>query len=296
MRYSPRTIHRLSGLTAFNYGVFWGRTEDFYVLTRHLIEGIGHRPTLFIVGIEVWSFRPPDNVGSPVFQGMSQRLINTPELSQYLDAYHPMKRAWAAVTDSITTQQLQTGLAGMRRTERRSWPTSLPADSFDADGMLTYYRDLYGTQQDIFDEAEAGTFPVSERLRNRLSASPNRPFEQLDQYLFDGFWNTRIEYFDRFLRLADDYGADVAVVLTPVHPVFRQYLVGQTNYSAQLLNLRALLHEMERRHHSLKAVLDMSRIESFGGDPEGFFDEAHLTTRNADLILRRVLNAVGLMR
>lgn len=296
MRYSPETILRLTGQSAFNYGVFWGRAEDFYVLARHLIEERGHRPSLFIVGLEVWSFRPPDNVGNPVFDGMSQRLVNTPELARHLDGYHPLKRFWAAVTDSLTTQQLRTGLASMRRTTRAPWPTSLPAGNFDRHGMLTYYRDLYGTQEDIFARAEAGTFPVTERLRNRVRVNPRRPFEQLDQYLFETFWDTRVTYFERFLRLADDHGAEVAIVLTPVHPVFRQYLVEHTDYLPLLLRLRALLGEMEQRHPSMRAVVDMSQVENFAGDPEGFFDEAHLTTRNADLILERVLDGIGRVR
>lgn len=121
MRYSAPTIERLSGKRGFDYGVFWGRSEDFYVIAKHFFDDLGERPELFVVGLDVWSFRPHEpGVGTPTFPGLDRRLVNTTTLSRHLDGYTPVKRAWASLTtrSRCTTSGRAFGRAGARRAGR----------------------------------------------------------------------------------------------------------------------------------------------------------------------------------
>lgn len=293
MRYSADTIERLWGKKAFNYGVFWGRPEDFYAIAEHLYEDLGERPEMFIVGLDVWSLRRPEVIGNPVFEGMRRRLINTPTLSRHLDEYSRVKHAWASVTDALSQQHLEEGFRARRGTTRAPWPESLPTRELSAWGGRTWYVNSYNWEvervgTDVFEAVEAGTLRISDAFRERVLKDPRREFDFFSQYVFDELWPKRVDYLERFLASAEEHGTKVAVVLNPVQPLFRQYLLEKSPYASLLERQKALLREMQERHPNLIIVLDVTRIEELGADPEGFFDEIHPATRNCDLILERL--------
>lgn len=93
-------------------------------------------------------------------------------------------------------------------------------------------------------------------------------------------------YFERALELFNRHGVEPVLVIMPYHPevlaAFRAVGWGakEDALSAYLESLR----EAYRFH-----VLDYTDIASFGGDPDAFYDGAHVKASNARRILARAV-------
>jgi len=89
-------------------------------------------------------------------------------------------------------------------------------------------------------------------------------------------------YFERTLRLFNLHGVSPVIVIMPYHPLalaaFRA-----AGWQAKLDDFTSYLRELQRTYRF--SLLDYTDIASFGGTETGFYDGAHITTRNADLIL-----------
>ncbi len=298
MRFSAETIERLSGQRAFNYGVFWGRSEDFYAIAQHLYEDLGERPELFIVGLDVWTLRPPERIGNPAFKGFERRLVNTLALSRHLDEYSVVRRAWASLTDGLSQHHLDEGFRARRGTTRAPFPSRLPTPELSIWGGREWYVNTYDWERErvggnVYEAVEAGDYRITDAFRQHVLADPRREFDFFSQYVFDDFWPKRVAYLERFLAAAEAHGTKVAFVLTPVQPLFRRYLLENSPYAELLAKQKALLAELQEKHANVLTVLDVSVLADVGGDPEGFYDEIHPATRNCDLLLERLYAELG---
>lgn len=286
MRMRPATVERLMGKTAFNYGVFWGRADDFVCIARFLVEDLEHRPDLLIVGLDTWTFAPR-TTPHPVFPGIRRRLLTAPRLAKHHPAVFEPGLTWGHFVDAFNPQQIEHGWAGRRGGTAARKPQAGLAQThmFDTDGTRLFYGALYGKKGPIFDEVEAGTYPIDELL---ATARKERRLRNLYQYRFRGLDDVRLGYFEAMLELADREDIDVVLVLNPVHPIFYDALAEMKLHADNLVALRGTAERMAKTHDSVVAVVDASQIERFGGDSSAFYDEVHYATKNADLILEQV--------
>ncbi len=90
----------------------------------------------------------------------------------------------------------------------------------------------------------------------------------------------------RTIRAFNAWGVRPVIVLTPVHPAFLR-AVGPAGWNRRHADVLRMLHGLRGRF----TVLDASRITSFGGRPDGFYDGVHMrvenTRRLAAWIVRR---------
>jgi hypothetical protein len=90
--------------------------------------------------------------------------------------------------------------------------------------------------------------------------------------------------FEQTVALINSWGVTPVVVLTPVHPLFRQSLAAPWNrMHRKVLDYLAALPSTLRIH-----LVDASSITTFGGTPLAFYDGVHMKVANMRLLLRYV--------
>ena len=295
MRFRPATISRLMGKSAFNFGVFWGRAEDFRCITHHFVDDLQHKPKLVIVGIDTWSFAPAMNE-HPVFPGIRRRLLNAPQLSQHLPGVGWTKRAWANFIDSLSGQQLALSwkLFWDDRHERTEAPRLASSEWFETDGTRVRY---FWEGNEVFEAVETGAYSITEDIRRSIresSQSSVRFVDQFPMYNFDRMDQTKIDYMVETLDVCQRESIQVVFVINPVHPLLYQQLIAHTRHPQHLEELKTMLIQFRRDYSVVSGIIDASDITTLGGDPDGFFDPMHPATRNCDLILERVAAEVHL--
>ena len=79
-------------------------------------------------------------------------------------------------------------------------------------------------------------------------------------------------------------------MLTPTQPevLTAAQHAGWRKRHAEVLRL---LEQLQQQYDF--AVVDMTGVESFGGDPAGFFDATHMTTENQRRMIDAVLSRAG---
>lgn len=292
MQYSPATIQRLMGKTAFNFGVFWGRTEDFLCITRYLVEDLDHRPELLILGIDTWSFVPAMSE-HPVFPGIRRRLLTTPQLVRHLPGANSVKLHWANYIDSLSVQQLRLSWK-LLNDDRYRRTTALPLEDSQwlaRDGTRIRYAGP--TSPNIFTDVESGNYSITQELRQSTRQlhreDPEKGFAtEYFMYDYQDVDQVKVGYMIEFLELCQRENIPIVVAINPVHPFIYQELNRCTRHPKNLDRLRSMLRQYEEEYPVIQGIVDASDIESMGGDPEGFFDGLHPATRNCDLIIEQI--------
>lgn len=91
-------------------------------------------------------------------------------------------------------------------------------------------------------------------------------------------------YFRKLLALYNERGVTPAIVIMPYHPdalsAFRA-----VGWERKQDRLKAYLASLQDDYDF--RVLDYTEIESFGGRPEWFYDGAHITAENAELVFEQ---------
>ena len=79
----------------------------------------------------------------------------------------------------------------------------------------------------------------------------------------------------RTVRLFNAWGVRPVIVLTPVHPAFLR-AIGHFGWNRRHSDVLRLLRGLRGRF----TLLDASRMSSFGGRPDGFYDGVHMRVEN----------------
>lgn len=144
--------------------------------------------------------------------------------------------------------------------------------SYSADGRLIY---------NYYDYLEAKGRTLDTAIRQWVSLMQSR---QRTTAFKRTTWSPNQRYFARTLALLNSFGVRPVVVIMPTHPLAIE-LLGEEQWKKQQDRLQEGLADMATRYDF--ALLDYSRIESFGGDPANFYDGVHVKAANA----RRIVDA-----
>jgi hypothetical protein len=71
----------------------------------------------------------------------------------------------------------------------------------------------------------------------------------------------------------------------PNHPYFVKTLEKETNYLNRMDDLFDFLYGLQSEYSNIVHIVDNSRIENFGGNPNYFFDYMHPTYGNSELMI-----------
>lgn len=297
MRFSPETIKDRWNMSAFNYGVFWGKAEDELLIAKHILLDLKHKPKLFIIGVDTWTFKPHENE-HPVFPGLRRRLINTPDLIKHHPDIAGYQIFWSKVRDLFSIQQLELVYRAFNnpKPKQRKEVAELGENDpqfFQLDGTRIAYGDVYGnSQKDIFNDVENGTYHITQYFEEIVKdPDDEKHFINYSSYHFENFWDKRIGYFEQLIQLAGEHSIKVVLVMNPIHPLFLDYLGKKSKYHLKNQSeLKTLLQRIKRTNDHVLRIVDASQLKNFGGDPDGFYDEIHPSTKNCDLILNMVFD------
>jgi hypothetical protein len=255
-------VERATGLRTFNAAVTAGRPADAYVFTEVVHDTWPQAAPGFLWLLDVEAFlRGP----------LPPSLLAEGRFSRYL----PWRARAAAQLDELGWLASWTGLQASyevwkkhptREKVRASWLKRIAAD---------------GTvRTPPSSEAKAGARAVGRWGEDAVAQY--RSFVRLDP--------EAETYVEKTLSLFASWGGGGVVVLTPTQPevLTAAQAAGWRRRHAEVLRLL----EQLRQEYDF-AVVDMTSVASFGGDPAGFFDATHMTTENQRRMVDAVLERAG---
>ena len=262
MKIEPALVERYTGLRTFNAAVFFGYAEDDYALLRYAVERAGIRPKLVIIGVEWATFAPDPR---------NQYLDRPNQLSEFLPGRPaPMRYAQLAGT-AISWPETSLSLESVDKFILRRKPPELQMH-IEADGYLV---------RDVDERQKAnGSFQLAP-----LMVYSRKLYQQrLRAFTFDP---ERVRYLQELLQYCRERHIRVMVFATPVyHQLYEDEDAADRQREQSALETMRALSEQGGASFD-----DFSHVESFGGDPEAFFDGTHIDAQNATLLATRMLAA-----
>jgi hypothetical protein len=255
MRYDPEHAQRLTGLRGFNLAMTNGKPEDAWAFANWLLERSPDTRLHWVWGIQVSTFyeRP-----------MDPGLLQDERLSRWFPP-----ELLAAQSASLPTDAADVP-ADVRTNRRYRDDGLLLVNSYDKwvkrgrtldQSLDRYIRQQVAKLQGLKAEGDDGEGEAA-----GAEGGGSRPFT----------------YFERTLGLLNDHRVTPLIVSMPVHP---RVLAELRRYDWQRNHDRFVerLEELQGRYDF--AFLDLSEIDTFGGDPAEFYDGVHITRTNADRVI-----------
>jgi hypothetical protein len=262
-RFDPVYARRMTGLASFNFALSNGRPEAAWALVNWLYDRRPGAKLRWVWGVNSATFGDHD---------LDPALLQDQRFSWYFgDALLSAQRKHLpqTVAEMPTRSRLDT---------RRYAPNGLLLwNTYDR------YREIGGTLEKSLDRYIATAVAKVKGAPNVTSAGESG----------GGRTRSRV-HFEKTLRLFNEHGTTPVIVVMPVHPrvlgALKPY--GRDRSHAKLL---AYLHGLQSRYQ-LK-VVDLTRLSSFGGDRNGFYDGVHITRANSDRVIDELVKRVdGVLR
>ncbi|MCE5272622.1 hypothetical protein LLH00_15180 [bacterium] len=273
MRVAPETIQALTGQRGFNLAVNHARTEDFLSLLRYCVLKLDIQPRTVIVGLDIHAFRG--------YYQSDNLLKYYPELSYYIESEQinpllfSMNVGWIKFTKGLSYHQTAMSVRAVRQyLERGKWESSY---KFDSLGTLVYNA----------SEESAADRTGPEKLRVAL-VQAERTYRN-DFASFGGISEFRTECFRKLAALCRKRGIHLVAVMLPYHPQLLKSLKG-SDFERLNAEWNTLMHRLAASEGVV--LVDAQNIDSFGGDPDKFYDEIHMFAENsnrmADYVLKQM--------
>lgn len=287
-------IEHLAGMRGFNFYFTSFTAEDAICLLTHCLEDLNYRPERLLVGLETWTFWPPDHQARIVPE-YRRRLYNVPALYRH----HPdggwAEVVWSKITDCFSREQLQTSWRMWRDSHitRRAWgplhqtPFLLMDGSFDP--FSSNRRFLAGRMYPLDDARE---FDITGALRETVRTDTTHKLRHRSFYDWQGLSPRRIELFEQFLALCQRERITTTLLINPIHPVMRDILHAHTPHRANMAELRSYVRQWKQRYEVIDLVFDASDLASFSGDPDTFSDGTHCGPKNSKRLWEQIVKAM----
>lgn len=247
----PDRIERLTGLRAFNASVSYARPEEYLAMTRYIVEDLGIKPKLIIIGA---------NVGELNHDPIDPQTITNSKLRRYLpiSKKEQMATMFAVLKERFNPAMVRDIFVALFYRAR-----GYPEDrvSFLPNGRQDFDPALSSDHEKI-----ARRIPSAVRLfagETELSTERKR-------------------YFRDFVEFAKKHNIEVRIAILPMPPIFVDVIEKETHYRALYEEFATFLKDVASGHANLR-IFDTTSFESYEGDPWGFNDPTH---PNADTIDR----------
>lgn len=96
-------------------------------------------------------------------------------------------------------------------------------------------------------------------------------------------------YFEATMALFNEHGVTPCIVIMPYHPRALQALSAVAKWKANFEGFKTYLKDLRATYDF--QLLNYTRISSFGGHAEWFYDGAHVTVENSRILLRHAVKA-----
>jgi len=244
-------LQAITGLQTFNYGVYGAQPAIYLAQLRYALR-LGVRPKVVILGVDEFSFGEKNPLGQMDLQ-------MTGDIGLFREVAFP---------DNLEIAARQ--LKSMR-----------PMSTWHS--LVRLLRvDKSKKSQDFGWSPDAVTLEarISEHAKKLFGDHPGDDLIESTRVC-----RRKIEDFREFLALSEAHGAEVRVVLLPMHPEFER-----------LVLTRGLVEVREELHRQLGQIcaefgaiyMDFRKLDRYHGDASEFTDGTHQTSVN----LRRMTNVL----
>ena len=274
MKVQPSYITRLTGLPAFNAAVSSGRPVDSYVFARFLHDRSPLAPTGYLWLLDQEAFA--DDAIDPT-------LLADQTLARYLPRRTLVRGRAADLSRLFSWETLRLSWRTLRNrhTSPPAGPTPQSPPSGEESGPQPVFAPDGYRVSDANTRAQAGGRPLSRGIAQSRQVYLTRYRES-----FPTLAASPREFFERSLAAMNSWGATPVIVLSPMHPRLQRDL-RPYGWSTRHRELVAYLRSLGSRYRF--ALLDMSRIRSFGGSRRFFYDGVHMMPANYRRLVRAVL-------
>jgi len=250
MRFEPAFMEEKTGLKGFNLAMTNGKPEDAWVFAHFLHDRSPRTKLRWVWGVQVSTMYERD---------LEAGLIQDPRLNRYLplDLLVEQGRSLPRTPEEVP----KVARTDLRRYGRDGVVLSNSYDRAEAQGRtLERSLEVY-IKRALAKQQQAPGRSVEKRSRSR-------------------------DYFEATLGYLDAIGGEAVIIAMPVHPEALEALREhgwQDRHERFLAYIRSLRDKYDVR------FIDLSEIESFGGDPEEFYDGVHIKAANARRVITKLV-------
>ncbi|MBL0214098.1 MAG: hypothetical protein IPQ07_09445 [Myxococcales bacterium] len=260
MKIRPSCLAELTGLPAYNFGLSDALIEDMSAVLK-FIQAKGRAPLrVILIGLDARTFDDHAEV--------DPRLLSSAVLGGYLDQTTGL--SWRTVTRALFGKQgLRYGLISLYFHLR---PHARPPQKahFEPDGVVAF---------DQWDPAlAAGTLDSP----GMLARNVERFRGPLSSARFSALSPTRLALFRSLVTAAHNSGTVIHVFLPPLQPAIEEVLASRP-IARRTEELALEMRALERA--GLIVYHPITKVEDFGGDPDGYYDGIHMTDVNSRRLL-----------
>ena len=266
MKFEPKYLQHRTNLRFFNFGVNHGRPEDFLAIVLLYKNSFGQFPKSVLIGVDVAALS--DTVPSDA------RLNAEPKLYSQVRYDLPWTDEFDRLTQLLSYQQFASSIKSIQKvlTSNSLKITSKATEAFDADGVIQYLQ------------------RESERLAGSYDFDKAIQYNELEFLtVFRGMTSlskTRIKYLQKAVAQCEQNGCQVTLFLTVHHPILRETLSNKTAFVRLEQNAKEALQNLA--DESQARFVDLSTIDTFGGDPKEFVDGVHPLEPNTRRMIDRL--------
>lgn len=266
MKLEPSYLQARTNLSFFNFGVNHGRPEDFLAIVQLYNVSTGHFPKSVLIGVDVAALN--DNVPSDA------RLIAEPKLYSFVRNKLPWTEEFDRLSQLFSYQQFTSSIKSLRNNliANASQAASNPIEVFAPDGVIQYLQRQAERLDGKYD------FEKAMQCNNKEFLSVFGGMSKLS--------HRRLSYLHDVVSLCEQQGCQVTMFLTVHHPTLRNTLSQKTDFERLEQDAKAALQKITDECHA--RFVDLSTLDTFGGDPNEFVDGIHPLEPNTRLMIDRL--------
>jgi len=266
----PALVTELTGKSCFNWALPSSGVEIFNAVLRISIDEHKSPVDMVIVCVDPEVFHPD--------LWISPQALLAKSFIPYFKGTGLWPKLRSIINSGlrlITLEQLNASFGVIRR--ELGDPSEKREAIYRPDGLGLYSAN----ERAIAD----GTYDLDAVISERLTTYPK---DNLCFMAGAALSEDRMNKWEKLLDYCDSKGIRVYCYMPPAHP---RYLELMDKFGALPFfdKIHEFLKETVAEHNGI--FRDYTELESFGGDPNQFYDEAHMRKANNDLILKNLLAA-----
>jgi len=248
-------VQEKTGLPGFNLAFTNGKPEDGWAFAHYLHDRSPDTKLRWVWGIQPWTFKD---------RPMDAALIQDPRLNTYFpeDLLRDQGKRLPQTPDDVPKHR-----------PGYNW-------RYAADGARVW---------DYYDQKYSEGLTFEEVIAKAVAAAPGKVGNQTVIPPGTPFQKTRARtYFEKTLAYLNNIGVKPILVGMPMQPDVLQAFVdagGQKSYP-RFLEYVDSLHETYDFE-----FIDLLHVDSFGGDPDDFYDGVHLRIDNAHRLIDKLVTS-----
>lgn len=280
MKLDPAYIRARTGTTAFNAGLSSATPQEAYVFASYAAERFDRFPHI-VWGLDIEQFRE-----KPVGDQANGVLLRQPGLRKHLPVEDRLEGLFEMYTPLVEWQTTKISVRVLREgdVEQRS-------EEEQIDRLIERQFTARGfRKRDRHDRAFERGAKLGPRLEQQVEGYARTVYEVPG---FEELGETPRHWIEQTIALANRNGDQPTIFLTTLHPAGQERL-GDSGWYERRDDVRAYFARLAGRYDF--QLIDYTDLESFGGDPDNFYDGVHLRKENMQRLVDDMVRRGALPR